>query len=111
MDAHRRKSLARIVRIGITPMVMASILWAITLALCPAVHEWIHPDADHQDHNCAVTLFSGGGIGFHAIDLVRLEGPSEKCWTGALWLCSQVPVSTRVDQLNRGRGPPESANG
>jgi hypothetical protein len=22
----------------------------------------IHPDADHQDHDCAVTLFLGGGL-------------------------------------------------
>jgi hypothetical protein len=111
MDPHRRTSLARIVRAGIAPVLMASIFWAVTLAVCPQIHEWIHPDADHQDHNCAVTLFSNGGIAFHAIDLVQVERPSEQGWFGVIWLCSQVLVSTRVDQLKPERGPPGSTHG
>jgi hypothetical protein len=30
------------------------------LAASPQLHRWLHPDADHSDHECAVTLFHHG---------------------------------------------------
>ena len=37
----------------------------LVLALCalaasPELHRWLHPDADHADHECAITLFHHG---------------------------------------------------
>ena len=32
------------------------------VAASPALHEWLHPDAAHADHECAITLFSHGAI-------------------------------------------------
>jgi hypothetical protein len=29
-------------------------------AASPALHEWMHADADHADHDCAITLFASG---------------------------------------------------
>lgn len=29
-------------------------------AASPALHEWMHEDADHADHDCAITLFASG---------------------------------------------------
>ncbi|MEZ0254987.1 MAG: hypothetical protein ACAI37_06895 [Chthoniobacter sp.] len=29
-------------------------------AASPALHEWMHADADHEDHDCAITLFASG---------------------------------------------------
>jgi hypothetical protein len=41
---------------------VVAIFWALTLTVSPQLHELIHPDADHEDHYCAVTLFLGGGL-------------------------------------------------
>ena len=30
------------------------------LAASPQLHAALHPDADHEDHSCAITLFSHG---------------------------------------------------
>ena len=39
----------------------ASAVWALgLLAVSPQLHEKLHADAGHQDHACAVTLFSHG---------------------------------------------------
>ncbi|MBV9877974.1 MAG: hypothetical protein JO025_24815 [Verrucomicrobia bacterium] len=43
-------------------VLVVAIFWALTLTVSPQLHELIHPDADHQDHDCAVTLFLGGGL-------------------------------------------------
>ena len=38
----------------------ALVLLLAVLAACPQAHEWLHKDADHADHECAVTLFLHG---------------------------------------------------
>jgi len=43
-------------------LLVLAVFWALTLAVSPQLHELIHPDADHEDHDCAVTLFLGGGL-------------------------------------------------
>ena len=30
------------------------------MAASPQLHEWIHQDAAHNDHECAITLFASG---------------------------------------------------
>ena len=35
----------------------------MALAASPRLHHWIHPDADGDDHDCAVVLFLHGGCG------------------------------------------------
>ena len=93
---------------SLTPLLAVSMFWALTLTVCPELHEWVHPDADHEDHDCAVTLFAGGGIDFAAIDLVDIGNPD--CWAlvDVLQLHSQVFVSAQTERLIPGRGPPES---
>jgi len=51
------RSMQRLVAATLT----IGIFWVLTLSASPQIHEWVHPDADHEDHECAVTLFSGGG--------------------------------------------------
>jgi hypothetical protein len=41
---------------------VVAVFWALTLSVSPQLHELVHPDADHEDHDCAVTLFLGGGL-------------------------------------------------
>jgi hypothetical protein len=43
-------------------LLAVAVLWALTLSVSPQLHELVHPDADHEDHDCAVTLFLGGGL-------------------------------------------------
>jgi hypothetical protein len=43
-------------------LLVVAVLWALTLSVSPQLHELVHPDADHEDHDCAVTLFLGGGL-------------------------------------------------
>jgi hypothetical protein len=43
-------------------VLVLAVFWALTLSVSPQLHELIHPDADHEDHDCAVTLFLGGGL-------------------------------------------------
>jgi hypothetical protein len=43
-------------------VLVVAIFCALTLTVSPQLHELIHPDADHEDHDCAVTLFLGGGL-------------------------------------------------
>jgi hypothetical protein len=40
-----------------------ALFWVLALAASPSLHELVHPDADHEDHDCAVTLFLSGGFG------------------------------------------------
>jgi drug/metabolite transporter (DMT)-like permease len=43
-------------------LLVVAIFWALTLSVSSQLHELVHPDADHEDHDCAVTLFLGGGL-------------------------------------------------
>lgn len=106
MDPHPRKH--PIVQAGLTPLLIASILWALTLTLCPELHQRVHPDADHEDHDCAVTLFSNGGIHFVALDLFDARKPSNWLLDYVLLRSSQVLVSEQIARLIPGRGPPRS---
>ncbi len=36
------------------------LLTLCVLAASPQLHRWLHPDAEHSDHECAVTLFHHG---------------------------------------------------
>jgi hypothetical protein len=92
---------------GLAPLLLASIFWALTLTVCPELHEWIHPDADHEDHDCAVTLIASGGIDFAAIDLLDVGKPTYWALVDVLRLRPQVFVSSQTERLIPGRGPPE----
>jgi hypothetical protein len=106
MDVHPRKESVGLVFAGLTPLLLLSIFWALTLTVCPELHEWLHSDADREDHDCAVTLFANGGIHFAAIDLLDVGKPSDWFFAYVLHLCSQVLVSAQIERLFPSRGPP-----
>jgi len=97
-----------VVYVGLMPLLVASILWAFTLTVCPELHEWVHPDAGHDDHDCAVTLFSNGGIHFVATDVLGVGKPAYWPFVDFLGLLPQVLVSIQTERLIPGRGPPQS---
>ncbi len=49
-------------RTGIAALLIAHLLVVAAMAASPGIHEWLHHDADHDDHDCAVTLFLSGGV-------------------------------------------------
>jgi hypothetical protein len=106
MDSHSRKH--SILHAGLTPVLIVSIFWALTLTVCPELHEWVHPDADHEDHDCAVTLFANGGIHFLTADLLHVGKAAKWLLLDIICLCSQVLVSAQTERLIPGRGPPRS---
>jgi hypothetical protein len=104
MDPRPRKH--SILYAGLMPLLVVSIFWALTLTVCPELHEWVHPDADHQDHDCAVLLFASSGIDFATIDLLEIGRPAHRAFVDVLRLRPQVLVSAQTERLIPGRGPP-----
>lgn len=39
---------------------LSAFFLALTLAVCPQLHERVHPDSGSAQHECAVTLISAG---------------------------------------------------
>jgi hypothetical protein len=95
-----------LVYVGVMPLLVVSIVWALTLTVCPELHEWVHPDAGHDDHDCAVTLFSNGGIHLVATDLLDVGKPAQWHLVDVLHFGSQVLVAAQTARLIPGRGPP-----
>ena len=50
--------------------------WATVLAVCPSLHELIHPDADDEHHDCAVTSFLAGQVEQPAVEPILIIGPA-----------------------------------
>jgi hypothetical protein len=48
---------------GTALAVLLALFWALTLAASPDLHERVHPDANHEDHDCGATLFLSGAVG------------------------------------------------
>ena len=41
-------------------LLAATVLMLAVFAASPNVHQWLHADADHADHECAITLYAQG---------------------------------------------------
>jgi ABC-type Co2+ transport system permease subunit len=41
-------------------LLTGTVLMLAVLAASPAIHHWLHADADHADHECAITLYAQG---------------------------------------------------
>ena len=60
-----------------TRCALAALLWVHLLAVLvmtasPRIHHWVHPDADDDDHDCAVMLFIHGATGLVPSSMVIL---------------------------------------
>lgn len=92
--------------------VIASLLAGLVLlldamAVCPALHELIHQDAQSAQHECAVTLFAHGQVDSAAVD-VPVPAPI---------ILVEVRTHTEfsifapaIDGLPAGRAPPVSVS-
>jgi len=87
--------------------VLAHLLAVMAMVASPALHEWVHPDAHYDGHDCAVVLFAGGGaeaaaVVFLVIALVVRSGSQ------ALPSCDQVEGIFRVLRILE-HAPPAAA--
>ncbi len=54
---------------------LAAHLLVIAMAMSPALHHWLHGDADESDHHCAVTAMIDGQLDRPDIQCVQIERP------------------------------------
>ena len=58
---HQRPSfLAQMTRAGLACLLIAHWLLAMAMAASPDLHERLHSDAGHDDHDCAAKLLAAG---------------------------------------------------
>lgn len=43
-------------------LLLAHLLAIMAMAVCPELHELVHAGAHDHDHECAVTLYTAGGV-------------------------------------------------
>jgi len=48
---------------ALAALLSGTILFLDSMAVCLALHELIHHDADKPGHECAVTIFAHGKVG------------------------------------------------
>jgi hypothetical protein len=101
IEANPMTSLFHISRSVLARRVLVALLEAMFVLIAGAsawhpLHEWLHPDAGHEDHECAVTLFHSGNVEVHAAVLQSLGPPVEAvCGEAAL------PIETTDFPLRR----------
>ena len=85
-------------------LLAALVLVLAVLAVCPELHEWLHPDAGHEDHECAVTLFAHGIT--PALATVILAVVAARFVEAVVTECAALYLSAPRYRLRPERGPP-----
>ena len=52
---------AAVFRLALVGVVLAGFVLALALAASPELHERLHHDAGHEEHQCLATVIGGGG--------------------------------------------------
>lgn len=94
----------RIAQTAMAGLLVLSLLLTVLMAASPSLHRRFHPDANHADHSCAVTLFTHGGV-------TMADVPTVLAVFVALLVCCLLPLVsaefTSGDlRLGFSRGPP-----
>jgi len=87
----------------IASLPVALVLLLDAMAVCPALHESFHHDANEPDHQCAVTLFSHGQVDSVSVD-VPVTTP--QIFVFALPQTRISAFRPVIENLPAGRGPP-----
>jgi hypothetical protein len=91
---------------GVVASVLGCLLWTIILTVAPELHELVHPDAGHDDHDCAVVLMAHGGFE-HSIVAAPSVAPAERAPIFHLAIATApFVVSLAVSTATPERGPP-----
>lgn len=93
-------------------VVIASLLAGLVLlldamAVCPALHELIHKDADSAAHQCATTMFAQGQVDSVTVEVSAITP------TVSIETTSQIIFSVfapAIENLPAGRAPPAAVS-
>jgi len=99
------KSFARWCRLSLGSLLAGCVLLLNAMAASPGLHELIHADSGHDDHECAVTLFAHGQADSVTVDV------SPALATVVIQFSADFDVSTfapAIESLPAGRAPPVS---
>ena len=58
----------------VVALLLAHLLAVVAMAASPALHEWVHGDAQDGGHSCAVVLFAAGGVEAAAVVVLVFAG-------------------------------------
>jgi hypothetical protein len=78
---------------------LLALFWALTLAASPDLHERVHPDANHEEHDCGATLFLSGAVGPVLAAVVFSLAPP--CLPLVRFTALTLPVVWRVRPTDR----------
>jgi hypothetical protein len=100
---HVKNKLNRFCQPALAVLLIGLVLLLNAMAALPALHEFIHKDADEPGHECAVTLFAHGHVESAACDVpvVLAVTSVEAAPFRAVSLSN-----TTVGNLPLGRAPP-----
>jgi len=102
---HLNKTFARWCRLSLGSLLVGCVFLLNAMAASPGLHELIHADAGHDDHECAVTLFAHGQANSVTVDV------SPAMATAAVQFFVDFDISTfapAIESLPAGRAPPVS---
>jgi hypothetical protein len=97
----------RVFLAGMALAVLLALFWALTLAASSDLHERVHPDANHEAHDCGATLFLSGALGSVLAAVVSALAPPP---LSLGFVCLVLPVVWAVRPTDRAvleHGPPE----
>jgi hypothetical protein len=98
-----KSSLMKHGRMPLGVLTILIVLFLNLLAASPSLHERLHADAGHEDHQCAATLFAHGQVDSATVEVAAVA-PVVLVET-APQIVFSVFVST-VENLPAGRAPP-----
>lgn len=98
----------RPLRTFISLALIAHVLAILAMAACPQWHEDVHHDADHQDHECGVTLFARG-LANDAAPAPVLTTTTLVCVEVLRMEAVQEVFLARIEGRIRERAPPTAA--
>jgi len=84
------------------------LLAIVAMAVCPHWHEEAHPDADEEEHECAVTMFLSGSAD-HTAPAPVLAAATLTCVEVVPMEAAQGVFLARVEGRIRERAPPGGA--
>jgi hypothetical protein len=60
----------------VTAILLASYLLVLAMAASPALHQWLHNDADEADHQCAAVTAAHGQIDRPMAEIAVVASPA-----------------------------------
>lgn len=103
------RTLSLPLRRGVALALLLAVMLVVAMAASPRLHEWLHHDADHADHECAVTLFASGSAA-DQVAAPQVLAEVDLVWVETLRMeVAREVFLARVEGRIRERAPPLSA--